>query len=202
MAELATIGPTSRKELLWLSCREKSCCHTTKVVLSGLDMWRINVAMELMPWQYTRYSDAPDDALASFCLEQSGPRFQVVLDKRGAVGPSGAPCIFLLKMKDSHAQCGLGALRPTVCKVYPATLVDNLLRCESSACTCRRWSLLDLDVERDTSLLQAMLQEAAEYTRIVSDWNSAVESGHDLRTYREFCTYVIDAYRALYGGGQ
>jgi hypothetical protein len=46
------------------------------------------------------------------------------LAKRGKVGPKGAPCFFLWKLADGHAQCGLGTLRPRVCLSYPALLVD------------------------------------------------------------------------------
>jgi len=192
--------PASRKDLLWLSCREKTCCYATKVVLSGLDLWRIHQAMELMPWQYTLYSDAPEDAVDGFRLVPGGPLFQVVLAKRGEIGQYGAPCIFLLKLSDGHAQCGLGALKPTACRAYPAALVDNLLRCESSACTCRRWSLLDLDAEQDTSMLNEMLSEMAEYSEIVAAWNNLLHEGHEPRSYHDFCSYVLAAYDALRGG--
>jgi len=188
---------TTKKELLWLSCRQKTCCHTTKVVLSGLDIWRITQALELMPWEYTRYSDAPDDAMDGFRLRPEGPRYQVVLAKRGEVGPDGAPCIFLLKTNDGHAQCGLGSLRPKVCQVFPATVVDDLLRVQSGACTCRRWSLLDLDVDRETAQLREMLEEAAEYSGIVAEWNNRLEAAGEPRTYRDFCLYVLDAYQSL-----
>jgi Fe-S-cluster containining protein len=199
MSGNATISPSTKKELLWLSCREKSCCHTTKVVISGFDMWRINQAMELMPWQYARYVDAPADASDGFLLQSDGPRFQVVLAKRGEVDEGGAPCVFLLKLNDGHAQCGLGQLKPTACQAYPAVLIDGLLRCSSSACTCRRWSVLDLDVGYDIALLQRMLEEAAEYAQIVETWNEEVEKSQQIHTFRDFCAYVVDAYSSLFG---
>jgi hypothetical protein len=156
--------------------------------------------MELMPWHFTRYVDAPEGAPDGFRLAPGGPDYQVVLAKRGEIGPKGAPCIFLLTLNDGHAQCGLGELRPAACHVYPATLVDNLLRCEGRACTCRRWSVLDLDADRDRARLNRMLEEAEEYCRVVTDWNGQIDGGKETRTYRDFCLYVLGAYRALYGG--
>jgi hypothetical protein len=189
----------TRKELLWLSCRQKTCCIATKVVIQGRDMWRITSAMEVMPWTYTRYTEAAPDTVDGFRLAPGGPLYQVVLAKRGEVGPEGAPCFFLMTLNDGHAQCGLGPLKPVTCQVYPAVLADNLLRAESGTCTCRRWSLLDLDVERDTSLLNDMLDQAAEYKEIVEGWNNQLDITDEPRTYRDFCRYVIDAYSALEG---
>jgi Fe-S-cluster containining protein len=117
----------SNKELLWLGCRHKTCCHNTRVVISGMDIWRITQTLEVQPWDYTRYADAIEGAIDAFRLRPDGPSYQVVLAKRGEVDRAGAPCIFLWNLADGHAQCGLGALRPLVCRVYPAVLVDGML---------------------------------------------------------------------------
>lgn len=192
----------SKKELLWLACRTKSCCYNTKVIIGGRDIWRISQALELMPWQFTKYTEAVEGAPDAFSLEWGGPVYQVILDKQPDVESTAAPCVFLWKLADGHAQCGLGELRPLPCLVYPSVLYDGLLRVESTACTCRRWSVNDVDEERETSLLTQMLGEASEYGEIIARWNQGLQSGSDSATYREFCSYVLDEYqrRAIAAG--
>ena len=194
MIELTTTSP---KELLWLGCREKTCCHTTRVIIGGRDMWRIVGAMEIAPWDFLQYAEAIEGAIDGFQLTPGGPAYQLMLAKRGRVGPKGAPCLFLWKLADGHAQCGLGSLRPMVCQSYPALLVDGLLCADGSACTCRRWSLLDLDTERDRALVDQLLAEAAEYAEIVAAWNTGVDGP---RSYVDYCRYLLDAYREREGG--
>jgi Fe-S-cluster containining protein len=168
------------------------------VIVSGKDIWRISQAIEVAPWDFTLYSEAIEGAVDGFQLEPGGPAYQVVLSKRGEVGPQGAPCIFLWKLADGHAQCGLGALRPMVCQAYPALLVDDLLCVESSACTCRRWSTVDLDHDAEVARLEQVLREAAEYSEIVAAWNQGLAQEPHTRTYQEFCAYVLDAYANRY----
>lgn len=184
----------SKKELLWLACREKTCCHTTRVIVGGRDVWRITQALATPPWEYTLYAAALDGAVDAFRLSPNGPLHQLVLSKRGKIGPRGAPCIFLWKLADGHAQCGLGTLRPAVCRAYPALLMDGMLAVESSACTCRRWSLVDLDGTPDAALVEKMLGEAVEYSAIVARWNGEVDAGGRERTFQEYCTYLLSVY--------
>lgn len=179
------------KELLWLACREKSCCHASKVIITGKDMWRISQALELSPWDFTRYCDAGSDAPDGFQLSPAGEQFQIVLKKRGRVTSQGAPCTFLWKLADGHAQCGLGDLRPRVCAAYPAILVDDILRAESGCCTCRRWSVGDLDEAKDRALLRQVLDDAAEYAGMVEEWNAAL-SGE--RSYVDYCLHIGREY--------
>ncbi len=193
------VDSISRKELLWLACRDKTCCHNTKVIVSGRDVWRISQALELMPWQFTQYTEAVEGAPDAFSLEWGGPMYQMVLAKQSEVGPAGAPCIFLWKLADGHAQCGLGALRPMPCLTYPSVVADGLLRVESTACNCRRWTINDVDEDRETMLLQQMLNEAVEYGEIVARWNKGFSANSDDATYHEFCAYVLGEYQRRYG---
>jgi Fe-S-cluster containining protein len=197
---MADAGALSTKELLWLSCREKTCCHNSRVIVTGLDMWRISQALDLAPWEFTMYTDAVEGAPDAFQLEPGGRPFQVILAKRGEVGPHGAPCIFLWKLADGHAQCGLGALRPLVCLSYPAVLVDDMLRVEGGHCTCRRWSLLDLDAGRELALIEQLLAEAAAYGEMVAAWNEQLHDLAETRPFRDFCAYILEACSRSGGG--
>jgi Fe-S-cluster containining protein len=188
------IGTPSTKELLWLGCREKSCCHNSKVIVTGRDLWRIAQALEAAPWDFTQYCEALPGAPDGFQLAPGGPCYQIVLAKRGRVSAKGAPCVFLWKLADGHAQCGLGGLRPLVCRSYPSLLVDGMLCVESSSCTCRRWGLVDMDQRAERALLGQVLGEAEEYSAVVARWNVALEQYSGERSYREFCAYIMDVY--------
>jgi len=192
----------STKELLWLSCREKSCCHNSRVLITGLDMWRISEALELAPWDFTMYTDAVEGAPDAFQLSCDGPFFQVILGKRGEIGPQGAACIFLWKLADGHAQCGLGALRPLVCLSYPAILIDDILRVDGGHCGCRRWSLVDLDADSEMALIEQLLGETATYSEIVTAWNQRLRTIAGAQTFRDFCTYVLQECSQRNGGVQ
>jgi Fe-S-cluster containining protein len=182
----------STKELLWLACRDKTCCLNSRVIITGLDMWRISQALELAPWDFTMYTHAVEGAPDAFQLAADGPSFQVILGKRGEVGTHGAPCIFLWQLADGHAQCGLGALRPLICQSYPAVLIDDLLRVDGSHCTCRRWSLADLDAAHELALIGQLLEETAAYGEIVTAWNRALQRDVE-QTFRDFCSHVLEA---------
>ncbi len=187
--------PLSTKELLWLGCRDKTCCHGTKVIVTGADLFRIVTALDIAPWDAVVYAEAPPKAPDGFLLSRGGPRYQLVLAKRGRVGRRGAPCAFLWKLADGHAQCGLGELRPLVCRSYPATIIDGMLAASSPACTCRQWSVADLDGDADRHRLDAMLMEAAEYATVVDEWNAAVPDPPEAHTFAAFCDHVVGAYR-------
>lgn len=191
----------STKELLWLDCREKTCCHNTKVIISGKDLWRISRALDVAPWTFVLYCQAEPGAVDGFQLVGAGPSYQLVLAKRGEVGANGAPCIFLWKLADGHAQCGLGDLRPLACQAYPSLFVDDMLCVSGHACSCRRWSLVDVDSEKEESLLNEVLEETKEYAELVAAWNeSLVLTPYD-RTFQDFCSFVLDAYCRRCGEG-
>lgn len=167
--------------LLWLTCHEKACCHGAPVIVTGRDLWRISTAFEVAPWDVTRCAPAGGGAVGAFRLEPGGLAHQVVLARRGRAVRPGAPCIFLWKLGDGHAQCGLGATRPLVCRARPTV-----------GCTCSRSSLLDLDPESDGVLLAAFQRELAEHCEVVAAWNrDLAETGP--RTYRDFCSHLVAA---------
>lgn len=182
------MGPlTTRRELLWLACREKTCCHA-KVLVTGHDVRRICATLSVKPWDVVTAVVAEAGAPDGFRLSPGGRFHQLALVKRP--GPERA-CTFLWKVNDGHAQCGLGELRPGVCQAYPAVIVDGMLCANSSACTCRRWSVFDLDGDADRSLLRTLAAEQSEYVALVGRWN---EQLGEKRTFRQYCTWLLDAY--------
>lgn len=183
---------TTPRELLWLACREKACCHA-KVVVTGQDVCRIVDVLSVRPWDVVAPCPAEEGAPDGFQLTRRGRFQQLALVKRPS--PERA-CTFLWKLNDGHAQCGLGELRPGVCQAYPALIVDGILCADSSVCTCRRWSVFDLNGDADRDLLRTLAGEQAEYAAIVRRWNHALPAAPGRRTFRQFCAYVVDVYRA------
>jgi Fe-S-cluster containining protein len=183
---------SATRELLWLACREKTCCSHYAVMPTTADLWRISRALELPVWAFTRYAEAAPGEPGAFALDDEGLRFQVVLAKRREEAP--APCVFLRRLGDGHAQCALGATRPTVCMTYPAVL-DGGVVCvgEHDGCTCGAWSEAALD-EEDRAGLVRLERERAEHAELVAEWNAHVARDPRDRAYPEFCEHVLNAY--------
>lgn len=191
------------KETSWLACREKSCCYAAFVLPTGRDIWRITAALQAPPWTYTVYFQSPPRP-DSFILDRSGMHFRVALSKgrtRRKKGPP--PCIFLLKTRAGHHRCGLGDLRPQVCRSFPSEMVSGVLCLRNDGgCTCRVWSLSDVDITEETERVQTRVTEFHEYCRVVQDWNRRVMSAPPDVTYDyyEFCDFVLQTYAALDSG--
>jgi Fe-S-cluster containining protein len=195
--------PLSRKESLWLDCREKRCCSFYSVTLMGVDVWRIAKAMQLPAWVFTIYTEAPADKDYGFALDTSTKRYQIILAKRRVDEQSLQPCVFLWRLPDGHAQCGLGSLRPTVCQTYPSVMHGGI-HCigEANGCSCRMWALAHMDTEEEMQKLRTLERERAEYAEVVERWNERVQQAQDSqqRSYLEFCDYLMNVYAERYSG--
>ncbi len=142
-------------ELRWLACREKSCCHDSMVVIGGRDLWRIATMLEVAPWDFTRPTPAEAEAAGAFRLEAGGGPHQIVLARRGRSPARRAPCVFLWKLGDGHAQCGLGSSRPLACRSRPAAPMNGQPRPSGYGCTCLPRSVVDSAPDPDPVLVGA-----------------------------------------------
>ena len=190
----------SPREALWLGCREKTCCSTYSVMPTGADLWRISRALELAVWDFTRFADASADDPGAFALDADGPRFQVVLAKRDGGSDRPPTCVFLWRVADGHAQCALGAIRPTACHAHPAVL-DHGVVCvgDHDGCTCGAWTQVSLDADRERPTLLRLERERNEHAEMVSEWNARVADDPTGRDYPEFCDFLMNRCAALYG---
>jgi Fe-S-cluster containining protein len=184
----------TRKELLWLACKEKRCCSAYLVPLTGIDVWRISRTMQIPPYAFTFYTDALPEA-DGFALDTSDKRYELVLARhRDPIGDRST-CVFLWRLPDGHAQCGLGHQRPNVCQTYPFTLVDGILCVDDcNECTCRTWGLSQIDSKKVKQQLQTQQQERETYREILNSWNERVQADGRGRSYLEFCDYLVSAY--------
>ena len=194
----------TRKEALWLGCKQKTCCYLPFVVPTGRDIWRIARSLQTPPWSFLICFPTPQPRRDAFLLDQSGRQFRVVLAK----GPSRRktlppPCIFLLRTRDGHHRCGLGDLRPRVCQAFPSELVDGVLCLQpDSGCTCRTWALADVDLAEETALVTARQADAEDYCAVVARWNARVAAGpaEASFTFPDYCNYLLETYDALAAG--
>jgi Fe-S-cluster containining protein len=195
------LAPLTRKEALWLACKQKACCYASIVIPTGRDIWRISRALDAPPWSFLVYFRPPYPRADMFYLDHSGQGYRLALAKQPSRRTkSPPPCIFLLRTRDGHHRCGLGELRPLVCRAFPAELVSGVLCLRhDSGCACRRWSLADVDINDEIALVQARQTEFEEYCAVVTRWNALVattapDAGF---TFFDYCTFLLDAYDEL-----
>jgi Fe-S-cluster containining protein len=191
----------SRKEAIWLACKRKTCCHTAVVIPTGRDVWRIARTLDVPPWSFLVFFPSPTPRRDAFLLDRSGRQFRLAFGKRATRHTkTPPPCIFLLRTAQGHHRCGLGALRPLVCKTFPATLADDVLSVRDGAeCTCRDWSLADVDSAEERALIAERQADAEEYCTFVARWNARVLSGPaDVRIdFPTYCAHLLAAYDAI-----
>ena len=196
-----TIPTCTRKEATWLACKQKACCYSALVVPSGRDVWRIARTLQAPPWTFVLYFAAPVPRADAFILDHSGQPFRLALAKqRRQRRKSLPPCIFLMRTRQGYHRCGLGELRPLVCRTFPADVVAGVLYMRADGgCTCREWSLADADIAEEQALMGARQADYAEYCGVVARWNAQVRAtpAGTSFTFFDFCDFLLTAYDAL-----
>jgi Fe-S-cluster containining protein len=192
----------TQKEAIWLSCKPKTCCYNALVLVSGRDVWRISRTLGIPPWHFLVYFQSPDPRPDAFMLDKSGRAFRMVLSKQPSRRKkTSPPCIFLLRTRDGYHRCGLGDLRPAVCKSFPMQLEGGAVCVPGdTGCVCREWSLTDANIDEERALLETRANDFAEYCGLVEQWNGYVLSRPDDAPplgFYEFCRFVVQAYEAL-----
>ena len=193
----------SQKEAIWLACKAKRCCSLSIVVPTGRDVWRIARTLDVPPAAFLRCLPATQPRRDAFMLDGSGQTYRAVLDKRRSRRSTSMPCVFLLRTRSGHHRCGLGDLRPLVCRAFPAELDEGVLCLTNDGrCSCRTWSLADVDIAEEVKLVETRQRDAEEYCAIVGRWNARVKAGPTGVSYGfdEYCAYLLEAYDALPAG--
>jgi hypothetical protein len=185
----AMTGTRSVRDVLWDACRKKSCCRTTRVVLSGADLVRLTAAFQL-PAAAIAVPAVVEPGTGGFLLRPEGQEHELVLRKNGPVSGAGAPCAFLVHTNDGHALCGAGSAKPGSCQAFPATLSQGRLRVIAHQCQCRRWSPLDL-TQRERSLAAVAATEKEQHDNAVEEWNNLVRDHRLERSVDDFCQFLI-----------
>ena len=190
------MGAPIGKEAIWMTCKQKSCCHAT-VVLTGRDVWRIARGLGVPPHAFVMVFPSQVARRDAFALDQSERRFRLALaHKLTKRTVSASPCIFLLRTRQRHHRCSLGPLRPLLCQSYPSQVMDGVLSLQPNDCTCGRWSLAEVDMAAERALVSARQAEAEEYCDIVSAWNARIPGNLDdaRAAFGAYCDYLLRTY--------
>lgn len=162
--------------------------------VTGDEIVRVARTLDAPPWAFTIAVPTTEAAEDAFALDRSTLRYRAALTKL----PYGERerCIFLLRLAEGTARCGLGESRPAPCRSFPAELHQGALRVSAAGCTCHDWSLDDIDLENDRELLLAESAARAEYARLVGNWNAhvAAAAGTEPFAYADFCRFLLDQY--------
>ncbi len=182
-------------------CRE-ACCRDYVVTVSGLDVYRIGIGLGLRPEQFTvpsAFGDPPE----GFRVDQSGQTYRMCLDKQRDNGSAGW-CTFWMPFGDGMGRCGIYALRPGVCRTYPATLIDGEVAVRGGIlCPDGAWgrdSMLHTDLWRGRVEQQYAELEIDAYVN--RRWNHSAfftTDPHD--GYRRYLEWIFSAYAQLTGEG-
>ena len=192
----------TQKEAVWLACKPKTCCYNAFVLVSGRDVWRISRALGTPPSAFLIYFQSPEWRPDTFILDRSERQFRLALAKQPATKrrKTPPPCIFLMRTRNGHHRCGLGDLRPQVCKTFPVELVGQVLCIPGkTGCACRTWSLADVDLEEEAAAVQVKLSDFEEYSEVVALWNSYVASAPEDAHFDFFsyCDFLLEIYDGI-----
>jgi Fe-S-cluster containining protein len=199
MSLQGTYGVISRKDALWLACKDKRCCHTTVVVPTGRDLWRLSRELGVPLASFLVCFATPKARRDAFALDHSDQRFRLALAKGPARGRGPAPCIFLLRTRQGHHRCGVFGLRPGVCRTFPCELTEGVVSVGGTECSCRTWGITDVDLSEERAALEHRQRESEEYCGLVEQWNARiVTSSPDVEvTLDDYCDFLLRAYDAL-----
>ena len=183
-------------EELWLRCATKRCCTLRTVLPTSADIWRIATSLQIAPESFLRPIPAHDHPESAFALDRTGRLFHAALVRRSLKGGAAA-CVFLLQLGSQAARCGLGSLRPTTCQSFPATGSPGMVRVDDQhPCTCRAWTLADLDRAQISELLRQDTSERQGYHASILAWNAQVGAAPGERgfSFGDFCHFMMSTY--------
>jgi hypothetical protein len=87
-----------------------------------------------------------------------------------------------------------------VYRSFPSELVSGMLCVHpDSGCTCREWTLADVNIAEEAALVEARQADAEEYCAMVACWNARVvsapaDSSFDFFAY---CAFLLEEYDEL-----
>lgn len=175
------------------------CCKAYYVSLSGYDVWTIATGLALAPEQFVEIAQEHEATALGFKLDATKMTFAMLLGKRP--GPDGRQqCVFLMNVGNDIGRCGIYALRPSACRVFPARLRDNTVTFrENVVCPKGSWNVAGIDLPKWRTLLLRSRMERAIYASVVHRWNEHAEQTPrgEMRTPNEYYGYLMEQYARL-----
>ncbi|MDL1982655.1 MAG: YkgJ family cysteine cluster protein [Deltaproteobacteria bacterium] len=199
MPNTADIQPISLKTTVCGNCNQRTCCYHYRVTMTGYDVWRIAKTLDLTSSRFVTYAKAIQGNDETFVLDQSGERYELVLQKTIDERRYGG-CTFLVSTNDGAHRCGLGELRPCQCTIYPAYCEDGIVHVINDPQGCWRvWSVCDLEIEEEYQRSQEYESQKMEYQEVLASWNQRVWSKTNRQfNFSDFCNHLENQYAILY----
>ena len=89
---------------------------------------------------------------------------------------------------------------PARLQSFPSEVVDGVLCVRNDGgCTCRTWSLADVDLADETRIVNDRQSEAQEYHQVVARWNTLVDELSTPQDFLSYCDFLLQAYDELGG---
>jgi Fe-S-cluster containining protein len=181
------------------SCHVR-CCFAYVVPVTGFDAWRIATELQIGLDQFLVAIPANEQQPTAFRLDLSGRFHAIALDKQEDDGEHDGDraCIFWYPLLEGYGRCGVYAVRPNVCRTYPAYLRDGAVHLRQDVvCPPRSWSLasLNLPAWRRNLLLGQLHDEA--YASVVGAWNDHVGETGTSYGLAAYYGYLTATYREL-----
>lgn len=181
-----------------------ACCHHYMVNLCGYDVWLVSTRLRLRPEEFAVPVLLKDPGNAGFRLEPSGRQYALALDKRrwgsrGKVSERG-PCIFLVRMTDGVERCGIHAIRPVACRVYPMAVRNADLAQRSDAmCPAGSWVLDERQKREWHRSLSLGRMQFDIYAEVLARWNARVDAAASGTRFSilEFFDYLLNVYEPI-----
>lgn len=192
----AALSPTQHlAEILWQHCATKRCCCVRTVLPTGADIWRIATTLQVSAEQFLRPIPAP--SAHGFALSHGQPLIYPALAQH-TVSTQSTPCVFLLQFGGQASRCGIGDLRPLLCRSFPALSVAGQIAIDTATgCTCRPWGLAEIDRTFAAAVLRQEAADRAHYYAVMRGWNTAVALTKQRYTFADACRYVMEVYAAM-----
>jgi Fe-S-cluster containining protein len=178
------------------------CCRGFSLPIQGWDIYRIWRDLEepVSLFAELRWVEEPEAdyriRLSARATERRHYRL-VLLRVDEEVVPFHRRCFFL-EPGGTRGRCTAYHSRPTMCRVYPATLdAAEVSVADGRFCATGSWSLAAIDVPSHRSLLLFQRRQRVLHDRVVDAWNARVLASEQAKAAEEFYDFVIDVYRQL-----
>jgi Fe-S-cluster containining protein len=175
-----------------------ACCRSYIVPVCGYDVWLICTRQRLSPAQFLVAAQRDPAGFDGFRLEQGGPHYGLMLDKRGRLHPK-QPCVFLVRLADGNDRCGVYAERPVVCQSYPMSLLKGVVTQRGDTlCPPGAWPAPAVQRPAWRHALQRMRMHFDVYYEVVARWNARVAAGPGAGLgLGQYYSYLINVYDRL-----
>lgn len=175
-----------------------SCCLDYEVPVNAHDVWRLTRALAV-PWEaLVCVRPTPATWMESFTLDASGKKQALHL-----VRAAGGACGLLVTLPDGARRCGVHALRPLACRLYPYRgdwTPGAPVRLQSDA-VCPAAQHAAWDVERHAAVddVAAQVDERRVYMRALARWNQAARTRPPAQPYAvdDFLRWSFGLYDAI-----